>query len=341
MTSLATCLLALTGVGICAVSGEAQWLSYRTPGIPRTADGKPDLSAPLPRTADGKADLTGVWRMDLSAQEPPKLQPWAEVVAKSRMEDLRRDSPEALCLPGPIAGRGVGRIVQTPGLLLMLYSGTLYREIFLDGRALPDNPNPDWMGYSVGRWDDETLIVESIGFNDRTWLRGDGVPGSERLRVTERIRRADFGHLEVRATYVDPAVLLAPWNVTTKFVLEDVQPLEYVCNENERDRAHMVGKASDLRSLKLDPRLLAEYAGAYEYRDPDHPEIPHSYKFSVSGGQLSLADGPSTFLLITLSPTAFATNNGVRYEFFRDAGGVVSHVMAYTFDGDIKATRGK
>lgn len=338
---LSTCLLALTGVGICVVPAEAQWLSYKTPGIPRTPDGKPDLSAPLPRTADGKPDYSGVWRMNLSTQEPPKLRSWAEAVAKRRMEDLRRDSPEALCLPGPIAGMGVGRIVQTPGLLLMLYSGTFYREIFLDGRALPNSPNPDWMGYSVGRWDDDTLIVESIGFNDRTWLRGDGVPGSEHLDITERIRRADFGHLEVRATYVDPGVLLAPWSVTTTFVLDDVQPLEYVCNENERDRAHMVGKASDLQSVKLEPELLASYAGTYDYLDSDHPEIQHAYHFSVSGGQLSLSDGPSTFLLITLSQTAFATNNGVRYEFFRDASGAVSHVIAYTFDGDVKATRGK
>jgi hypothetical protein len=320
---------------------EAQWLSYRTPGIPRTPDGKPDLSAPSPRSADGKPDFNGVWQMNLSTQESPKLQSWAEAVAKSRMEDLRRDSPEALCLPGPIAGVGVGKIVQTPHLLLMLYSGTLYREIFLDGRELPNNPNPDWMGYSIGRWDGDTLIVETTGFNDRTWLRGDGVPGSEHLHITERIRRADFGHLEVRATYVDPSVLLSPWSVTTKFVLEDVQPLEYVCNENERDRAHMVGKASDLQSVKLEPELLAEYAGTYDYRDSDHPEIPRSYQFSASGGQLSLSDGPSTFLLITLSQTAFATNNGVRYEFFRDAGGMVTHVVAYTFDGDFKATRRK
>jgi hypothetical protein len=336
--NLATCLLTFMCVCICVAPVEAQWLTYKTPGIPRTFDGKPDLSAPVPRTADGKPDLTGVWRMDLSAQEPPKLQPWAEAVAKRRMEDLRRDSPEALCLPGPIANMGVGRIVQTPGLLLMLYGGALYREIFLDGRDLPKDPNPDWMGYSVGHWDNETLRVESIGFNDRTWLRGDGGPGSEHLHITERIRRADFGHLEVRATYVDPSVMLAPWNVTTKFVLDDVQPLEYVCNENERDRPHMVGKRSDLQSLKLQPGLLEEYAGAYEYRDPNHPET-RAYNFSGSGGRLSLSDGPSTFPLITLSQTAFATENGVRYEFFRDAGGMVSHVIAYTFDGDVKATR--
>ncbi len=336
---LAACLLALMGVCICALPVEAQWLAYRTPGIPRTADDKPDLSAPTPRAADGRPDFTGVWRTDSSAQEPLKPQPWAEALVKRRMEDLRRDSPEALCLPGPIANMGVGQIVQTPGLLLMLYGGTLYRQIFLDGRDLPKDPNPDWMGYSVGRWDDETLTVESIGFNDRTWLRGDGIPGSDNLHITERIRRADFGHLELRATYVDPNVLLAPWTVTTKFVLDDIQPLEYVCNENERDRAHMVGKRSDLQSLKLEPGLLAEYAGTYDYRDPNHPEIPHAYNFSVSRGQLSLSDGRNTFLLITLSRTAFATENGVRYEFFRDAGGVVHYVTAYTFDGDVRATR--
>ena len=338
---LAAWLLAFLGVCICLASLEAQWLNYKTPGIPRTADGKPDLLAPMPRTPDGKPDLTGVWRVDLTAQEAPKLQPWAEAMAKRRMENLRRDSPEALCLPGPIANMGVGRIVQTPGLLLMLYGGTFYREIFLDGRALPKDPNPDWMGYSVGHWDNKTLSVESIGFNDRTWLRGDGVPGSEHLRITERIRRPDFGHLEIQATYVDPSVLQAPWSVTTKFVLDDVQPLEYVCNENERDRTHMVGKRSDLQSLKLEPGLLEDYAGVYEFRDPNHPEIARLYKFSVSGGQLSLSDGPSTFLLITLSQTAFATENGVRYEFFRDVSGRVSQVIAYTFDGDVKATRRK
>jgi len=337
--TLAMCVVAGLVASVWAMPAQAQWLDYKTPGIPRTAEGKPDLSAPLPRTTDGKPDLTGVWRTELSTQEPPKLQAWADALAKSRMEDLRRDSPEALCLPGPIASIGVGKMVQTPTLLLMLYDGTLYRQIFLDGRELPKDPNPGWMGYSIGRWDHDALIVESTGFNDRTWLRGNGVPGSERLHITERIRRADFGHMEVRTTYIDPNVLVAPWEVTTKFVLDDVQPLEYVCNENERDRAHMIGKASDLQSVKLEPQLLAEYAGAYEYRDPNHPEIPRVYNFAVSGGQLSLSDGPSTYVLTTLSQTAFATTNGVRFEFFRDAGGVVTHVMALTFDGDIKAIR--
>jgi hypothetical protein len=319
-------------ISIFSAALHAQWLHYPTPGVPRLANGKIDLSAPAPRSAHGEPDLTGVWRAELSTLESAQLQPWADALAKSRMEDLRRDSPEALCLPGPIASMGVGKMVQTPSLLLMLYGGTLYREIFLDGRELPKDPNPDWMGYSVGRWDNDTLIVETIGFNSRTWLRGDGVPGSEHLHVTERIRRVDFGHLEVRATFVDPSVLLAPWNMTAKFVLDDVQPLEYVCNENERDRAHMIGKASDLRRVKLDPRLLAEYVGTYEDKE-------HAYRFVVSDGQLVLSEGPSTFRLTTLSETSFATQNGVRFDFFRDANGAVSYVIALTFDGDIKATR--
>jgi hypothetical protein len=328
------CALAGLTLCLCATPAQAQWLNYRTPGIPRTANGKPDLSAPVPRSPDGKPDLTGVWRTESSVQGPPKPQAWAEALAKKRMEDLRRDSPEALCLPGPIANMGVGKIVQIPGLVLMLYDGTLYRQIFLDGRELPKDPNPDWMGYSVGRWESDTLIVDTLGFNDRTWLSGNGVPGSPQLRVTERIHRSDLGHLEVKAMYVDPGVLQAPLDVTTKYVLDDVQPLEYVCNENERDRVHMIGKASDLQSLKLDPKIPAEYAGTYEYKD-------HVYVFSVSGDQLSLTDGPSTFLLTTLSPASFATNNGVRYDFFRDDGGSVSYVVALTFDGDIKATRRK
>ncbi|HWF08517.1 MAG TPA: hypothetical protein VG297_08630 [Bryobacteraceae bacterium] len=319
---------------LCAVPAQAQWLNYKTPGIPRAADGSPDLSAPVPRSAYGKPDLTGVWRVDLSAQGPPNAQPWAEALAKKRMEDLRRDSPEALCLPGPIANMGVGKIVQTPGLLLMLYGGTLYRQIFLDGRELPEDPNSDWMGYSVGRWGGDTLIVDTFGFNDRTWLTGNGLPGSPKLRVTERIHRSDFGHLEVQAAYADPSVLEARWDVTSKYVLDDVQPLEYVCNENERDRVHMTGKASDLKSVKLDPKILAEYAGTYVYQN-------HVYIFSVSGGQLLLSEGPSAFLLTTLSETAFATNNGVRYDFFRDDRGSVAYIVAQTFDGDIKATRGK
>ena len=174
--------------------------------------------------------------------------------------------------------------------MVMLYGGTFYREIFLDGRELPKDPNPDWLGYSVGHWDGDALIVDTVGFNDRTWLTGNGIPGSPRLRITERIVRPNFGHMEIRTTYADPGVLEAPWEVTAKYVFDDVQPLEYVCNENERDRSLVVGNASELQSMKLDPELLAEYAGAYEYKD-------RVYVFTVSQGQLKLSIGPSYWLL--------------------------------------------
>jgi len=323
--------LAPVTIALCAMPAFAQWLSY-TPGIPRTAQGDPDLSAPLPRTSDRKPDFTGVWRQTESTQSSMKPQPSAAALSKKRMEDLRRDSPEALCLPGPIAYMGVGKIVQTPGLLLMLYGGTYYREIFLDGRELPKDPNPDWLGYSVGHWEGDTLIADTIGFNRRTWLIGNGTPGSPQLHVIERIRRSDFGHLEVKATYADPTVLQAPLEVTTRYVIDDVQPLEYVCNENERDRPHLIGKASDLTSVKLDAKLLSGYAGSYEFKS-------HLYVFSVSGGELLLTDGPNSFRLITLSASAFATLNGVRYDFVRDGSGAVSHVIARTSEGDITALR--
>jgi hypothetical protein len=347
--SLLICGLAGLAVLISATHAEAQWLDYRTPGIPRTAGGKPDLAAPAPRTADGKPDFSGVWRTDLERPadakpvETAKLLPWAEAIAKKRSEDLRRDSPEVLCLPmGPSPGMGVGKVVQTPGLLLMLYDGTLYRQIFLDGRDLPKDPNPDWMGYSVGHWNGDTLIVESNGFNDRSWLRGDGAPHTEQLHVTERIRRPDFGHLEVRMTYVDAGALLAPWNVTARYLLDDIQPLEYVCNENERDRAHLIGRASDLRSVKLEPELLAEYAGTYEYRNPKSPQGLTVYTFTVTAdGQLALSIGASSYSLTTLSRTVFADNNGVPFEYFRNDNGKVSWVFAQTLEGDIKAVRGK
>jgi hypothetical protein len=343
------CGLAGLAVLISATYGDAQWLGYKTPGIPRTADGKPDLAAPAPRMADGKPDFSGVWRTDLERTadaktvETAKLQPWAEAVAKKRSEDLRRDSPEVLCLPmGPSPDLGFGKVVQTPGLLLMLYDGTLFRQIFLDGRELPKDPNPDWMGYSIGYWDGDMLIVESNGFNDRSWLRGDGAPHTEQLHVTERIRRPDFGHMEVRTTYVDPGALLAPWNVTAKYLLDDIQPLEYVYNENERDRTHLIGKASDLQSVILEPDLLAEYAGTYEYRNPESPQSLTVYIFTVTAdGQLTLSIGASSYSLTTLSRTVFATTNGVPFEFFRSDDGTVSWVFAQMPEGDIKAVRRK
>jgi hypothetical protein len=195
----------LAAAALCIAPLPAQWLNYPTPGIPRTADGKPNLSAPAPRMPDGKPDLSGLWRDDQSGAGAAEKaiaaiapQPWADALSKKRKEELYKDDMGVLCQPfGPRAGAGVRKVVQTPGLIVFLDDDLTYRQIFLDGRPLPKDPNPAWMGYSVGHWDGDTLVIESAGFNDRTWLDDAGHPHSELLHVTERLRRRDFGHLEI------------------------------------------------------------------------------------------------------------------------------------------------
>jgi len=140
------------------------------------------------------------------------------------------------------------RIIQTPSLVAVLHADLTYRQIFMDGRALESDPNPTWMGYSVGWWENDTLVVESAGFNDRTWLDRAGHPHTEGLRTTERYRRLNFGRMELLLTYEDRAVYAKPFTLKIDMSLAaDTEMLEYVCNENEKDRAHMIGQASDLQ----------------------------------------------------------------------------------------------
>jgi hypothetical protein len=340
VTMAAAAAIALT----LSASADAQWLKYKTPGIPRTADGKPDLSAPAPRMPDGKPDLSGVWEPDgaaaaetSKAMETLKPQPWADALSKKREEELDRDSPAVLCLPpGPMVGLGIGKIAQTPSLLLMLFNGTGYREIFLDGRELPKDPNPDWMGYSVGHWEGDTLVIESAGFNDRTWIDTQGHPHTEALRVTERLRRPDFGHLELRETLIDPGALLEPWTVPVKFELNDIQPLEYVCNENERDRQHLVGKASDEKSVTVAPEILSKYVGSYELKFPDGP--PRLMTVSLAGDHLMMDGLGRNIPLASLSETEF-TMPGAGVKFVAGETGAVTHFLLQVVEGDFKAVR--
>jgi hypothetical protein len=330
-----------------AAPAAAQWLNYKTPGIPRTADGKPDLSAPAPKMADGRPDLSGIWRFDAAgftetgkAQDTVKLQPWAEALTAQHKETLGRDSPSTLCLPpGPMVDMGVGRVVQTRDLLLMLWEGTLYREIFMDGRDLPVDPNPDWMGYSVGHWEGDTLVIVTAGFNDRTWLDQIGRPHTEALRVTERLHRTDYGHMQITRTFVDPGALLEPWTVPVKLELDpDHELLEYVCNENEKDRVHLVGKASDVKSVKVAPEVLAKYVGTYEFKSPTTGRIQH-WTFSVSGDQLVFSGIGESMQLVSLSDTEFATPDGFNYKFIKSDSGAVTHVIFQTVEGNFKAAR--
>src|SRR3984893_1268180 len=161
----------------------AQWPSRPTAGVPRTPDGKPNLSAPGPRSADGKPDLSGVWRIHKSylLNHTQDIQPWAAAVYKRSSDNFRNDTDGINCLPpGPKTSTSVGspvKIVQTTNLVIFLYEyQTLFRQVFTDGRGLPEDPNPTWMGYSVGRWEGDTLVVTTTGFNDRTSLDLAGTP---------------------------------------------------------------------------------------------------------------------------------------------------------------------
>lgn len=253
---------------LTVVSLRAQWVDYPAKGIPRRKDGKPNLSAPAPKTAENKPNLAGTWWVphgglegladpppkylvnlaaDLKPEEVPML-PWAEALSKQRAETFGKDAPFSRCLPLPVPTIFTEplpfKILQMPGLTAILFeSQGRYRQIFTDGRPLPKDPQPTWLGYSIGKWEGDTFVVETIGFNDQSWLDARGHPHTDALHVTERFRRPDFGHLELRATIDDPKAYSKPWTVTIPIELvPDTELLEQVCNENERDVPHLVGK---------------------------------------------------------------------------------------------------
>jgi len=241
-------VLFLIAAFVISTPAAAQW-RVRSAGIPRTADGKPNLSAPAPRTADGKVDITGLWRpgagfvgniaRDLKPEEVP-YQPWAEALYKQRRATDSRDDPTASCIVGGVPRSDLVpypfKILQVPGTVVILYEAVhSYRQIFTDGRKLPEEPNPNWFGYSVGRWEGDAFVVETTGFNDNVWLDNAGRPATGSLRVTERFVRKDFGHMDVHITINDPKAYTKPWSITLPLTFQaDDELIEYICNENNR-----------------------------------------------------------------------------------------------------------
>jgi len=321
------------------VSLCAQWLDLRTPGIPRTSDGKPNLAAPAPRTPDGKPDLSGLWRGGNRAPYPYVVdviqdikdeaifKPAAEAVLHKRLAELGRDWPPRHCLPlGPAEGLvGTYRIVQSPTVVAFLFNadvGDDYRQIFLDGRELPKDPNPTWHGYSVGHWEGDTLVVETAGLNDRSWLDMAGHPHSERLHVTERFQRIDFGHMDLQITFDDPETLTRPLSIREVVnYMPDTEMLEGVC-ENERDAPHLVGQTAS-RGVEVSAAILVTYAGTYELRDavPGMPPgFPPPYTVTFADGQLYVG----ALRLIPQSETRFQEFDGSYVEFSRDASGAIA-----------------
>jgi hypothetical protein len=335
----------------------AQWLHYRTPGIPRTADGKPNLTAPAPRTSDGKPDFTGLWVMPLDTAvgniaarntgnlTPADVQPWAQALVRQRAASFSKDNPRFHCLPeGPGYSTGAGgmkRFIQTPAIIVILNEDLTYRQIFMDGRALETDPNPSWMGYAVGHWDGDALVVESSGFNDRTWLL-DGYPHTEKLRMTERYRRTDFGHLEITVTFEDPGAYLKAWTVPGRAQLAaDTEMLEEVCNENgDSGQEHWVGKLTDdeQSAVKVAPEILAKYAGFYK---GPYLQGLRAVEVSFSNGGLfiSVNGGPKQ-RIFPQSETSFS-GTGLTYRFIRDEHGVATHIIEGHVSGDYTYERQK
>jgi hypothetical protein len=267
------------------VAAHAQWLNFRTPGIPRTPDGKPDLSAPVPRAADGKPDLSGVWMHEITTVEEVKrlfghrfdtaIQTGAlgmeigtqhkyefDILLDFKPEESPMRPKERNCCaatppaattgptsawvfpvsPAPISFRNRSRSWQAPRMTMILYeAGNSHRQIYTDGRTLPKEFDlPAYLGYSVGLWQGETLVVETAGFNDKTVLDAMGHPHSDALRVIERYRRRDFGHLDVETTIDDPKMYTRPFTIKVPHdLLADSDIFENYCNDNEKDRVHL------------------------------------------------------------------------------------------------------
>jgi hypothetical protein len=226
----------------------------RAGGPPAQSDWPPQGSTP--RTADGHPDLSGNWQpnairenvdMIRAGVEVPML-PEAKALYDKRKAALGREDPEARCLPPGVPRMSTTpypwRIVQTPKLIVIVYEGGahIWRQIFMDGRAHDPKVEQTWLGDSIGHWDGDTLVVETIGQNDISWIDAAGIPHSTDMKVTERITRPDLGHLEIVHTIEDPKTFSRPWSFTTKPSMLKGELIEYICQENNKDVDHLVGK---------------------------------------------------------------------------------------------------
>jgi len=272
--ALITAVLVILGMPFASTPLAAQWLKYPTAGVPRKADGKVDMSAAAPRLADGKPDFSGIWTtaepdtrptagVD-SPADPSKIrgsrqmanigidlpgglpyQPWLVPIVKERTANLAIDDPHIKCLPDNFL-RAYGmphllKFVHTPNLLVVLNElNAGYRQVFTDARPLPVDPTPSWQGYSSAKWSGDTLVIDTIGLRDDTWIDWNGSVLTESAKVREQIRRPNFGHLEVQVTVDDPKAYTKPWTVTLKQrIVVDTELIDEICLENEQSLKHL------------------------------------------------------------------------------------------------------
>ena len=257
---------------VVRVSASAQWLHHPIAGAPRTADGKVNMTGPVPRL-NGKPDLSGVWQAQGDPRAPGGLfglgeslnsryfrnvlsdfKPEEQPLTPFGQELLRQHTqpgafnPTLNCLPDGVPHGDLlpepFKILHTPGVIVMLYEvETTFRQIFMDGRKLPADMSPTWQGYSIGRWEGDTLVIDTAGFNDRGWLDARGTGHSEDMRVEERFHRRDYGHMDLTITITDPKTFTRPITFSVvEELLPDTDLLEHYCVENEKDDAHMPGR---------------------------------------------------------------------------------------------------
>ena len=265
-------LAALMGDLMGTVPLSAQWPSYVPPTTPRGPDGNVDLAAAAPRLSDGKPDLSGVWDSRippagrLGAPMLPSLDgapvatfanvganlqgglpftPWAAELRRQRMATNSKDNPDAHCLPLGFMQLHTHsqprKIIQSARVLVIAYEANAgLRQVFLDGRRAPTgDPQPWWFGYSIGRWDGDTLVVETTGLRDNGWLDVTGSPFTDQARVTERFRRPNVGRLQIDITVDDPRAYTRPWTVrVNQRLLAADELIEFIC-ENEKDAPHL------------------------------------------------------------------------------------------------------
>jgi hypothetical protein len=250
-------------LSLAALPLAAQWPAYVPESVPRLPNGKPNLVAAAPKTAWNTPDLSGVWEqygefdmpkylINVAADLKPEelgMKPEGAALMRQRAARFSADHPGLKCLPSGIPEKDAVpapvKIIQTPDVAVLLYeSRSIFRQVFLDGRPMPTgDAEPQWQGYSTGRWEGDTLVVDTRGFREEGWLDMAGHPGSAQLHVTERFRRPAYGSLELEIIVDDPKYYSKPWVVREKFhLLPDGELLEHICEENNRDPEHIPSK---------------------------------------------------------------------------------------------------
>lgn len=335
---------------------HAQWFEWTYPLVPRTEDGKPDMSAPVPRTADDGVDISGLWvpvNASGSLYDLSRLVGWAQDAVAEAERNYYTADPRLHCLPsGPgsypaegIAG-GMRRIVQHAEIIAVLNEDMTHRQIYMDGRGLEEETLlPSWMGYSVGRWDGDILIVESNGFNDKTWLTQKGIPHTDQLHITEHYKRLNYGHMELEVAYVDPGTFVdGPVQATIDLVLiPEATMFEVVCNESKTGQRHYTGEMdqSEKKEVVVPQELLAEYVGVYQGFWGNRPVTA---EISLESGELVLKRTPRYSLsggnkgfdrtrLVAQSENAFDSSLGLGWVFNRNEAGEVTSLSEVHVSG--------